>query len=258
MKSDLPLATHFMLTPPTYFKVSGPNSIVFDPKHPGQYLTDDYVGKPFHRVFWRAQHIVTEHPDFDEILRLLVESAEPAIPLAYLLVQQRLMTPGNVLELVFRSRAVLGCALTKRSLNTMLDGWEMNLRNEHWEPKPLVAGRPVDVGGAGSDIYIDTDPITEELVSPLLYSSMSRIGLTTVAFRAMIREFSVALPGEVHAAGLARTGRVGPRDCWRFGGYTRGTLRQVFASVLSTKTVLGPYPPDAVGPGLHTNDDWAC
>ena len=254
--------THFLLDPPAAFEPTANGVMRFSKGENDERGVGHYTGLPFHRIFWSkpvsAAHpivVTAENDDFIEVLRAIVEAGNDTVPLAYLLVQQRCLTPGNVLDLLAHSSFVPPCAVTKYALDIMLASWTCNLRDDYTEPLPLVSARPLDVGGAGTEAYIDSDPVTETLVEKLIWSAENPRGTPLAMFKLNLARKAL-FPGEPPASILARL------DIWlsswhHYAKFTRGTLRQVFAGVLDGKTVLGRLPPDYVRPGPHTDDNWA-
>ena len=257
--SETGYATHFLLDPPACFDPTPKGGVRFIKGEAVQRTTGDYTGLPFRRVFWSRSTtpatIVAEDEEFTEVLRAIIGAGNDTVPLAYLLVQQRCLTPGNVLDLLAQNSYVPPCAVTKHALDVMLASWTCNLRDEYTESLPLVNARPLDTGGAGTDAYIDSDPVTEKLVEKLIWSAENPRGTPLAMFKMNLARKAL-FPGEPPASILARL------DIWHsswhhYAKFTRGTLRQVFAGVLDRKTVLGPLPSDYVRPGPHTDDNWA-
>lgn len=243
-------AYHFMLSPPADFI---PHRMGAEFKTGlASWCQKPYAPVPAHHVFWQRHGpdilVMGDKVDVVDIMAELVASRVAHVPLAYLLVAHRFISPGNVLDLLSQSQYVPPVAVSETALEIMLGAWVEPLDGQ----RPLVNGRPIDIGGAGLDAYIDSDPVTEAIFNDTSWSRENRNGMTLGVMRRFLQEQAL-FAGELPAAILART----PRSVWwRYGMYMRGTLRQVFAGLLQTKTVLGQLPADPVRPGPHTDDAW--
>lgn len=259
---------HFLLDPPSKFVRAG-EAVAWG--CPSDTMTSrsmaEYVGIPYRRIGWtltRASAIgrptlTSQQPEFQEFIRAFVEQQISDVPMAYLLVTARALSPGNVLELLSHSPRAPACCFSMRALDVMLGGWSANLRTEKEEAKPLVAGKPLDIVGGGHEAYFDSDPVTVMLASMVMngYREASSFGtpMPMFRFRKFMQEKRL-FAGELPGATLARL--IEPKKRYLLGGYTSGTLRQVFAGILSQMQLEGAYPVDAVRYGHHTEDSFAA
>jgi hypothetical protein len=257
---------HFLLRPPSHFRLTHAAGGVMIDHEPDFYLhgSSVYLGKysapDSVRIDWvqlrrptgnvivvQGAGVGTESAQtVNETLRTFVEEKCETVPLAYLLVSARVMSPGQVLYLLACSKVAPPCAFSRAALDFMLASWVVN----QFAPNvPLMAGRHLDIIGGGHDFYIDSDPVTEDIATQIVTArpslAVTRQQLAKTLF-----------PGELSAAVLARM--VDPDDLLKFTAYSRGTLRQVFAGVLAgMQPVGGQVPIDRVRVGFHTDDDWA-